>query len=97
LYNEGQIIQIRYREGLKLTADYICQEELEAAIIIVVEAAKMIPREKLILEIIAILGVVRSPVSKTAIDKAIQALYDKKMLGEGSMGLARMSEILPSR
>lgn len=90
LYNEGQLIQVRNRAGLKLTADYICQEELEAAIIIVVEAAKMIPREKLILEIIAVLGVVRSPVSKTAIDKAIQALYDKKMLGEGSMGLARM-------
>ena len=57
----------------------------------------MIQREKLVLEIIAILGVVRSPVSKAAINKSIQELFDKKMLGEGSMGLARMSEILPSR
>jgi very-short-patch-repair endonuclease len=90
LYKEGQAIQVRNREGLRLTADYICPEELEAAIILVVEAAKMIPREKLILEIIAILGVVRTPVSKTAINKSIQTLFDKKMLGEGSTGLTRM-------
>ena len=50
----------------------------------------MIQREKLVLEIIAILGVVRSPVSKAAINKSIQELFDKKMLGEGSMDLARM-------
>jgi very-short-patch-repair endonuclease len=89
LYKEGQAIQVRNREGLKLTADYICPEEREAAILLVVEAAKMVPREKLIAEVIAVLGVVRTPASKTAIDKSIKTLLDKKMLGEGSKGLAR--------
>lgn len=88
LYKDDQKIPVRNREGLKLTADYICPEEREGAILIVVEAAKMIPKEKLITEVIAIQGLVRNPISKDAINESIQSLIDKKVLGEGSYGLA---------
>lgn len=96
LYKEDQKIQVRNREGFKLTGDYICPEEREEAILLIIEAAKMIPRDKLISEVIAILGIIRNPISKDSIDESIQALMDKKVLGEGSCGLAKIQQDMQS-
>jgi len=88
LYYFDQEIKVRNREGLKLTADFICPEEREEAINQILEAAKMLDRERLILDVIAFLGLVRNDVSKKAIDKSIKVLIDRKSVGEGSTGLA---------
>lgn len=82
-------IKIRNWEGYKLTANYIHPDERQKAILVIVDAAKMIPRERLISEVIAYMGLVRNQYSKDAIDLSIQMLINSRILGEGSAGLAR--------
>lgn len=88
LHKEDLKIVVRNREEFKLTADFIHPEEIQACIRMVVEAATMIPHDKLIAEVIAVMGLVRNPVSKKEIEKHITYMRNNKILGEGSAGLA---------
>jgi very-short-patch-repair endonuclease len=95
LYKNDQKVIVRNREGLKLTGDYVSPEERESAILLIIEASKMIPKEKLIYETIGMLGIVRNQISKDAIEETIQEMIDKKVLGEGSSGLAMVQQGVP--
>lgn len=93
LISSGTKIYIRDWKEFKLTADYIYPEELSTCLRLIIDSAKMMPRDRLIGEVIAVMGLVRNSKTKDVIDQLIQNLLESKVFGEGSEGLAMFPRI----
>lgn len=88
-WNHSGTVHVRTREQVRMTAERICPEEYREAAVLVLQAARVLSRPELIVEVRSVLGFNRtgSALEKT-INDAIDSLLKDGKAGEASAGIA---------
>jgi hypothetical protein len=88
LWPRAGVVQVRDRSGVNMSAESICPEEYQAAVRLVLEGGRCLPRERLVTEVREILGYARTGrFLEAAIRGAIDLLLAAGALGEASAGI----------
>jgi hypothetical protein len=89
IWKKGGELRVRSRVGTNIPAERIAPEEVQEAILMILQAAKSgFTRQNLINEVRALFGFNRTGAAlKQVIDDAIEVLLTRGIIGEGSAGI----------
>lgn len=92
IWDRSGTLDVRNRQNTRIPAERICPEEYRKAAILVLEAAGVLSRSELTVEVRSVLGFNRTgPALEKAINDAVDSLLSQGRVGEGSAGIALRS------
>ena len=89
VYKPGSVIRPRVRSGTRVSAELIAPEEIEQAVILILQTMPELAQDELVNEVRALFGADRTgPIWRQQIARAIRSLLKRGVIGFNHFGLA---------